>query len=55
MLVALLSRFWFDLHPSMGGAEHVKDNMVMSLTLKIKGGLKLTCRPLLAPLPPASE
>lgn len=45
MLVALLSRFWFDLAPSMGRADSVRRSQQIALTLKIKGGLQLTCKP----------
>ncbi|KAF5830428.1 hypothetical protein DUNSADRAFT_14587, partial [Dunaliella salina] len=45
VLVTLLSRFHFelDLHPG-GAQEGVK--MIMSLTLKMKGGLRVRCVPL---------
>jgi hypothetical protein len=45
VLVSLLSRFWFDLAPSMAKPETVRRNQQIALTLKIKGGLQLTCRP----------
>lgn len=45
MLVTLLSRFRFELDPSMGGSEAVRGRMIMSLTLKIKGGLRLVAIP----------
>lgn len=41
LLVVLLGRYRFELDPAMGGAEMVRRNMIMSLTLKIKGGLRL--------------
>ncbi|KAJ9527385.1 hypothetical protein QJQ45_025658 [Haematococcus lacustris] len=50
-LVALLSRFHFELDPSVGSASEVHKNMIMSLTLKMKGGLRLRCTPL-TQLPP---
>ena len=49
VLVTLLSRFWFDLAPSMGGGDGVRKRMQMALTLKIAGGLRLLCRPHAAP------
>ncbi|GLC33832.1 hypothetical protein PLESTB_000509600 [Pleodorina starrii] len=48
MLVVLLGRYVFQLDPSMGGLEAVRRNMIMSLTLKIKGGLRLLATPLRA-------
>jgi hypothetical protein len=45
VLVSLLSRFWFELAPSMGKAEAVRRNQQIALTLKIKGGLQLVCQP----------
>ncbi len=45
MLVTLLSRFRFDLDATMGGPEAVRGRMIMSLTLKIKGGLRLVATP----------
>ena len=47
VLATLLSRFWFDLAPSMGRADQVKQQI--ALTLKIRGGLRLTCTPHGAP------
>ena len=44
VLVALLSRFWFDLAPSMGRADAVRRAQHIALTLKIRGGLQLVCR-----------
>jgi hypothetical protein len=45
VLVSLLSRFWFELAPAMGKPEAVRHSQQIALTLKIKGGLQLTCRP----------
>mmetsp|Transcript_38956 Transcript_38956/g.86652 ORF Transcript_38956/g.86652 Transcript_38956/m.86652 type:complete len:374 (+) Transcript_38956:2712-3833(+) len=45
VLVVLLSRFRVELDPSMGGSETVRSNMIMSLTLKIKGGLRVSLTP----------
>jgi hypothetical protein len=45
VLVSLLSRFWFELAPSMGKPEAVRRNQAIALTLKIKGGLQLVCHP----------
>jgi hypothetical protein len=44
-LATLLGRFWFELSPSMAGEAAVKRSMQMALTLKIKGGLRLLCKP----------
>lgn len=44
IVVTLLSRFWIDLAPSMGGPEGVQKSTQLALTLKIKGGLKLAFR-----------
>jgi hypothetical protein len=44
-LATLLGRFWFELSPSMGGEDAVKHSMQMALTLKVKGGLRLLCKP----------
>ncbi len=44
VLVSLLSRFWFELAPSMGKADAVKRNQQIALTLKIAGGLRLLCK-----------
>ncbi|GIL43618.1 hypothetical protein Vafri_1274 [Volvox africanus] len=46
MLVVLLGRYRVDLDPSVGGPEAVQRSMIMSLTLKIKGGLRLVFTPL---------
>ncbi|KAG2497951.1 hypothetical protein HYH03_004213 [Edaphochlamys debaryana] len=46
MLAVLLSRYRFALDPSLGGPEAVRGSMIMSLTLKIKGGLRLVATPL---------
>ncbi|GLI68700.1 hypothetical protein VaNZ11_013179 [Volvox africanus] len=46
MLVVLLGRYRVDLDPSGGGPEAVQRSMIMSLTLKIKGGLRLVFTPL---------
>ncbi len=46
MLAVLLGRYRFELDPGMGGPEAVRRNMVMSLTLKIRGGLRLLATPL---------
>jgi hypothetical protein len=45
VMVSLLSRFWFDLAPAMGKADAVRRSQQIALTLKIKGGLQLVCRP----------
>ncbi|GIL72393.1 hypothetical protein Vretimale_4204 [Volvox reticuliferus] len=49
MLVVLLGRYRFELDPAMGGPEAVQRSMIMSLTLKIKGGLRLLFTPLCSP------
>jgi hypothetical protein len=46
MLVVLLGRYRVELDESMGGAEAVKARTIMSLTLKIRGGLRLRVTPL---------
>lgn len=46
VLVALLARYSFELDPCMGGPQAVRASMIMSLTLKMKGGLRLRCTPL---------
>lgn len=45
VLASLLSRFWFELAPSMGKPEAVQKNQQIALTLKIGGGLRLLCKP----------
>ncbi|KAG2422014.1 hypothetical protein HYH02_015545 [Chlamydomonas schloesseri] len=45
-LVVLLGRYSFSLDPGHGGAEAVRRSMIMSLTLKIRGGLRLVATPL---------
>lgn len=45
VLITLLSQFWFELDPEMGGEAEVRRNMIMSLTLKMKGGLRVRCTP----------
>ncbi|MEW5316638.1 MAG: hypothetical protein WDW38_007996 [Sanguina aurantia] len=46
VLATLLSRYDFALDPSLGGPKAVHASMIMSLTLKIKGGLRLLGTPL---------
>eukprot|EP00878_Enallax_costatus_P000623 GHUV01000725.1.p1 GENE.GHUV01000725.1~~GHUV01000725.1.p1 ORF type:complete len:552 (+),score=175.13 GHUV01000725.1:213-1868(+) len=41
VLATLLSRFWFEMAPSMGKPEQVKKNQQIALTLKMKEGLSL--------------
>lgn len=45
VLATLLSRFWFELAPSMGKADAVHKRQQVALTLKISGGLQLLCKP----------
>jgi hypothetical protein len=45
VLATLLSRFWFEMAPSMGKPETVKKNQQIALTLKMKEGLSLVALP----------
>lgn len=45
VLATLLSRFWFEMAPSMGKPETVKKNQQIALTLKMKEGLSLIALP----------
>eukprot|EP00198_Chlamydomonas_reinhardtii_P014061 XP_001703398.1 cytochrome P450 [Chlamydomonas reinhardtii] len=45
-LVVLLGRYAFALDPGHGGEAAVRRSMIMSLTLKIRGGLRLVATPL---------